>query len=101
FFGYTHCASECPVHMATLAMALRQVSDEIRRQIKVVFVTADPSRDNPAVLRGWLDNFDRRFIGLAGDASAIEAAQRAAQIPAATKSALGKQPYEVAHASFV
>ena len=100
FFGYTHCPHECPLHMATLAMSLKQIPPDVRNQIRVVFVTADPARDTSTVLRAWLDQFDRRFIGLTGDASMVKAAQHAAQVPAASKVTLAKS-YGVDHASFV
>jgi len=56
-------------------------------QVKVVFVTTDPARDSPSVLRSWLDRFDAHFIGLTGSEAAIEAARRAARIPLARKTA--------------
>ena len=101
FFGYTHCPDECPLHVAAIAMGLQQVAPEVRNQVKVVFVTADPVRDTATVLRAWLNHFDRRFIGLTGSAATIEAAQRAAQVPAASKTVLANKAYEVSHASFV
>lgn len=101
FFGYTHCPDECPTHMAAIAMSLQQLPEEVRNQVKVVFVTADPARDSPAVLRAWLDHFDKRFIGLTGNPASIEAAQRVASVPKASKIVLGNQPYHVAHAAFV
>ena len=101
FFGYTHCPNECPLHMAAIAMALRDVPADVRNQVKVVFVTADPARDTVAVLRAWLANFDKQFIGLTGSPALIEAAQLSAKIPAATKTVFTSRPYEVAHASFV
>jgi protein SCO1/2 len=101
FFGYTHCPDACPLHMAALASGLRQVPENVRSQVKVVFVTADPVRDSSTVLRAWLNHFDTRFIGLTGDATTIEAAQRAARIPAASKVVLANKTYELAHASFV
>lgn len=101
FFGYTHCPDECPLHMAAIATSLQQVPEDVRNQVKVVFVTADPARDTPTVLRAWLNHFDRRFIGLTGNAATIEAAQRAARVPAASKTVLANKGYEVGHASFV
>ena len=101
FFGYTHCPHECPLHMATLAMSLKQIPPDVRSQIRVVFVTADPARDTSTVLRAWLDQFDKRFIGLTGDGSMVKAAQRAAQVPAASKVTLADRSYGVEHASFV
>ena len=101
FFGYTHCPDECPLHMAAIAMGLQQVAPEVRNQVKVVFVTADPVRDTATVLRAWLNHFDRRFIGLTGDEASIQSVQRTAQVSAASKIVLANRAYELAHASFV
>ena len=81
--------------------SLQQLSPEVREQVKVVFVTTDPDRDNATVLRAWLDQFDERFIGLIGSEAAVAAAQRAAHIPPAGKTAHTAHDYGVNHASFV
>src|SRR5215467_3592343 len=66
FFGYTYCPDQCPMHMANLGAALKKLPPAIAGQVKLVFVTTDPERDFPAVLRRWLDLFDPHFIGLTG-----------------------------------
>ena len=66
FFGYTHCPDVCPTTMADLAVAYRQLAPSARRDVTVVFVTEDPRRDTPDVLRRWLGGFDPRFVGLMG-----------------------------------
>lgn len=101
FFGYTHCPDECPLHMFNIASALQKAPTGVAEQIKVIFVTTDPARDSASVLRSWLDNFDRRFIGLTGSEAAIEAAETAAGIFPPTKAIHVKGDYEVAHAAFV
>jgi protein SCO1/2 len=102
FFGYTHCPDMCPLQMFTIAQALKKVPGDSAAQIKVVFVTTDPERDSPQVLRSWLDHFDKRFIGLTGSDAEIEAAQIAANISPAKKSAVRADgAYEVGHAAFV
>lgn len=101
FFGYTYCPDQCPMHMANLGAALKKMPAEIANQVKLVFVTTDPARDSPVVVRRWLDLFDRRFIGLTGTERAIEAVERAAGVPLATKTGLAKGGYGVAHANFV
>lgn len=73
YFGYTHCPDVCPVTMANLAAALGALSPEINREVRVVFVTTDPRRDTPPVLRAWLDHFDPRFVGLRGGSAQIAA----------------------------
>lgn len=101
FFGFTNCPQECPLHLATIAMSLQQIPANARDQVKVVFVTADPARDSAKILRAYLDQFDRRFIGLTGNEAAVVSAQRAAHVPAATKTLGANKDYDVAHASFV
>jgi protein SCO1/2 len=66
FFGYTHCPDVCPTTMVDLAAARRQLSPAVREQVTVAFVTEDPERDTPQVLREWLDGFDPDFVGLRG-----------------------------------
>jgi protein SCO1 len=79
FFGYTHCPDLCPLHMANIAFALKQMPADVAEQIKVVFVTTDPRRDSPKVLRSWLDRFDKRFIGLTGSESLLKQPSRLQQ----------------------
>lgn len=66
FFGYTNCDDICPTTMADLATARRALPAVNRRYVTVVFVTEDPARDTPAVLRAWLDRFDPAIVGLIG-----------------------------------
>ena len=101
FFGYTYCPDQCPMHMTNLGAALKKMPAGISDQVKLVFVTTDPARDTPVVLRRWLDLFDRRFIGLTESEAAIEAVQRAAGVAPAQKTGLANGNYAVAHANFV
>jgi protein SCO1/2 len=66
FFGYTHCPDVCPTTMADLAQARHSLPPEAQDRIQVVFVSEDPQRDSPSVVRRWLDTFDSDFIGLLG-----------------------------------
>ena len=101
FFGYTRCPDMCPLQMQVIAQALKQMPSEAADQFKVVFVTTDPERDTAAVLRAWLDHFDKRFVGLTGRPAAIEAAQVAANLSPAKKSATrANGGYDVGHAAF-
>jgi protein SCO1/2 len=102
FFGYAHCPDMCPLQMSIIAQALKRMPPGSADQFKVVFVTTDPERDNPQKLRSWLDLFDKRFIGLTGSNAAIEAAQLAANLQPAEKSAARPDgTYDVGHAAFV
>jgi protein SCO1/2 len=75
YFGYTNCPDECPTAMADVAAALRQAPAELREDVVVVFVTTDPERDDPALLRRWLDMFSTEAVGLTGTQAEVDAAQ--------------------------
>jgi protein SCO1/2 len=81
YFGYTHCPDECPTAMADIAAALRQVTPEMRKQARVVFVTTDAKRDTGPVLRQWLDQFSTTFVGLTGSQAELDAAASASGVP--------------------
>lgn len=101
FFGYTACPDQCPMHMFNIGTALKALPPGIAGRVKLVFVTTDPARDTPVVLRKWLDHFDRRFVGLTGTESALAEVQRLAGVPVARKTTLKGGSYGVAHANFV
>lgn len=71
FFGYTQCPDVCPTTLATLAEAMKQLGPDADR-VQVVFVTVDPERDTRELLSHYVPAFDKRFIGLSGDAAATE-----------------------------
>ncbi|MEP7073957.1 MAG: SCO family protein [Nitrosospira sp.] len=69
FFGYTHCPDICPATMGELAAALQKLGKDAAR-VQVLFVTVDPERDTPALLKQYLSAFNPTFLGLSGDAQA-------------------------------
>jgi protein SCO1/2 len=69
FFGYTQCPDVCPTTLATLAETMKRLGADADR-VQVLFVTVDPDRDTAALLRQYVPAFDRRFLGLRGDAEA-------------------------------
>jgi len=71
FFGYTRCPDVCPAVMSTITSALTRLDEETREQVQVVFVTTDPSRDDAATLRRYLDRFDQDFVGVTGELEEI------------------------------
>jgi protein SCO1/2 len=71
FFGYTLCPDVCPTTLAELAEAMKRLGPDAAR-VQVLFVTVDPERDTPQLLKQYVPAFDPSFIGLTGDAAAIE-----------------------------
>jgi protein SCO1 len=69
FFGFTQCPDVCPTTLAALAEAMKALGPDADR-VQVLFVTIDPDRDTPALLKQYVPAFDPRFLGLRGDAAA-------------------------------
>jgi protein SCO1/2 len=65
FFGFTQCPDVCPTTMAELAEVRRRLGPDGQR-VQGIFVTVDPERDKPEVLKAYLHGMDPSFIGLRG-----------------------------------
>ncbi len=71
FFGYTQCPDVCPTTMAELAAAMKDLGP-LAEKVQVLFITLDPERDTRDLLAQYVPAFDKRFLGLMGDQTAIE-----------------------------
>lgn len=76
FFGFTHCPDICPTKLFEISEILKAAGDR-GRDLHALFVTVDPERDRPEVLRSYLGSFDPRIVGLTGSREAVEGAIRA------------------------
>jgi len=65
FFGYTQCPDVCPTTMAELAQVKKALGKDGER-LQGIFVTVDPERDTPAVLKSYMSSFDPSFVALRG-----------------------------------
>lgn len=72
FFGFTHCPDVCPTALQEITSIYEAMGPRGDR-LKSFFVTVDPQRDTPELLRTYLSNFDPRIRALTGDPSALEA----------------------------
>lgn len=66
FFGYIHCPDVCPTTLSDFAAALQQLGTQADR-VQVIFVTVDPERDTPALLREFVPAFNPGFLGMYAD----------------------------------
>jgi protein SCO1/2 len=101
YFGYTHCPDACPATMSDLTYALRLQPPRIRRRVVVVFVTVDPRRDTPKVLRTWLNHYNRSFVGLGGTEAQLAVAERQAGVPPAPREKETGKNYSVPHSTLL
>ena len=79
FFGFTHCRMVCPRALRKLSDALEQIGD-LADRIQPLYITVDPDRDTPAVMRAFLETDYPRFVGLTGRTDRIEEAKAAFRV---------------------
>lgn len=79
FFGYTHCPDVCPTTLFDVSEVLRALGSDADRA-GALFITVDPERDTPAVLKDYLSSFDPHLRGATGDRAAIDVVEKAYRV---------------------
>jgi protein SCO1/2 len=79
FFGFTHCPDVCPTTLFEVSEILRALGPDANRT-RALFITVDPERDTPAVMKDYLSSFDPHLSGLTGDPEAIAAVAKAYRV---------------------
>jgi len=98
FFGYTHCPDVCPTTLSDMANALKALGPDGQR-VQVLFVTVDPKRDTPELLREYVPAFNPTFLGLHGDAAATAKVTKDFKIYAAERPGKTPESYTVDHSA--
>lgn len=75
FFGFTQCPDVCPTTLAELAAVKRELGKDGER-LQGVFVSVDPQRDTPEILKAYMASFDPGFVALRGSAEETKTAAR-------------------------
>ena len=99
FFGFTHCPDICPTTMFEMSQIMRALGPDADRTA-ALFITVDPERDTPAVIKDYLSNFDPHVRGLTGDQASLTAALKAYRVYA-KKVPLDKGDYTMDHTALV
>lgn len=97
FFGYTHCPDVCPITLSDMAQALKLLTPEQAARVQVLFVTVDPERDTPQVLRAYVPYFHPNFLGLYGTPEEVARAAREFRITYRKHREPGASDYLVDH----
>jgi protein SCO1/2 len=79
FFGFTHCPDVCPTTLFDVSELMRSLGPDADRA-RALFITVDPERDTPSVMKDYLSSFDPHLTGLTGDAAAIAAVAKAYRV---------------------
>lgn len=75
FFGYTHCPDVCPTTLFEVSEVLRALNGDAGKA-QALFISIDPERDTPAVMKDYLSSFDPHLRGLTGSVEQIAAAEK-------------------------
>ncbi|MGQ0662455.1 MAG: SCO family protein [Pseudomonadota bacterium] len=78
-FGFTSCPDICPLELQLMADAIDRLGADAEA-VQPIFVTVDPGRDTPAVLKSYMERFSTHLVGLTGTAEEIAAVARAYRV---------------------
>jgi protein SCO1 len=79
FFGYTYCPDVCPTALAVISAALDMMGQRAER-IVPIFISVDPERDTPDVIKAYLSAYGTRWVGLTGSEDEIAGAAKAYRV---------------------
>ena len=66
FFGFTHCPDVCPMTLNKMDIILDKLKNE-NKSIKLFFISVDPERDTPEIIKNYLSSFENNFVGITGE----------------------------------
>jgi protein SCO1/2 len=72
FFGFTYCPDVCPTTLSRISLTLKALGP-LGDKLHPLFITIDPERDTPEILKSYIDAFDKRITGLTGTPDEIAA----------------------------
>ena len=70
FFGFTNCPDVCPMTLNKMDIAVSRLKKE-NKSLKLFFISVDPERDTPDVVKDYLNSFENNFVGITGDPEKI------------------------------
>ncbi len=98
FFGYTHCPDVCPTTLADFAAALKLLGEQAGR-VQVIFVTVDPQRDTPDILRQFVPAFNPSFLGMHSDTDTLKRLAKEYKVVYQKTSVKGADDYLIDHSA--
>ena len=71
FFGFTNCPDICPLTLSNLDQVLEKLNDDESKKFTVYFISIDPEKDSPKIIKNYLDSFENKIYGITGDPQKI------------------------------
>ena len=100
YFGYTHCPDACPTALNSIAEALDRLGPK-RGKIQPVFVSLDPQRDTPSVLKDYTRAFQAGILGLTGTPDQVDKVAREYRIAYEKRPTEGGSDYSIDHTAVI
>lgn len=100
FFGFTHCPDICPMGVLTLSRVMDALGGDAG-QVAPIFITLDPERDTPEVMRSYVASFPGEIVALTGTREAIDAVASAYRVYHARVETGAPGEYSVDHSGFI
>jgi len=101
YFGYAFCPDVCPTSLLLMETAIDKLGPDAAKKVNLVFITIDPERDTPKLLKGYVSNFGPSFIGLTGTTEQVAAAARTYRVYFQKVPGKDGSPYLMDHSSIV
>lgn len=104
YFGFTYCPAICPTELQKITRVLKTLEKDnpkLAANIAPIFITVDPERDTPEVLKDYITQFHPKLVGLTGSVEQIEDAKKKYRIFAAKVQEEGMSDYTMDHSSFI
>ena len=98
FFGYTHCPDVCPTTLSDFSAALQQLGPQAAR-VQVIFVTVDPQRDTPDLLKQYVPAFNPGFLGMYSDPATLKELAKEFKVVYQKTSVKGVDDYLIDHSA--
>jgi protein SCO1/2 len=98
FFGYTHCPDICPTTLSDWKRIKAALGRDASR-VRFVFISVDPSRDDPATLQHYVSRFDPDFIGATGDTATLSRIEKSFHVESSREEGSSASGYIVSHPS--
>jgi protein SCO1/2 len=101
YFGYTFCPDVCPTSLLLMENAAENLGPDGPKKVNLVFITIDPERDTPKLMKGYVGNFGPTIVGLTGTPQQIAAVAHSYRVYYQKVPSKDGDPYLMDHSSIV
>tara|TARA_R110002072_G_scaffold155726_8_gene306179 strand:- start:252 stop:935 length:684 start_codon:yes stop_codon:yes gene_type:complete len=101
FFGFSFCPAVCPTELQKISLIMEELGPEISPKITPIFISVDPERDTPEVLKAYVAQFHPKLVGLTGSSEQIEAVKQTFRVYSSKVENEMMEGYMVDHSSFL